>query len=253
MHVTDITISGTEYHPGDSMYVEARIQKDYLDLGPYDLAMYVKKKTAPSYAWERVGSATGNIGLFTSSAVIPMPSFTVPSTPGEYYVGVLDTGNIGGKYGATVDEVLRHFGAYRSFTVTLPPPAGMAQLNVYTYPEDASIYINGEKMGTGSVVGYNVTPGIYKIAAKKALYRDASTMVTVGQGEVIPVELTLEPYIDSTVILYAGAGLLLAGVAYVIINRRAREKAISAGKAVYAAGGELYHKVGDAYVKVRDA
>ena len=78
-------------------------------------------------------------------------------------------------------------------------------------------------------------------------------MVTVGQGEVIPVELILEPYIDSTVILYAGAGLLLAGVAYVIINRRAREKAISAGKAVYAAGGELYHKVGDAYVKVRDA
>ena len=29
MYVTDVTISGTEYHPGETMYVTARIQKDY--------------------------------------------------------------------------------------------------------------------------------------------------------------------------------------------------------------------------------
>ncbi len=257
MYVTDITISGTEYHPGESIRADARIQKDYADLGPYDLAMYIKKKSAPAHAWERVGGTTGDIGMFAGNAIINMPSFTVPGTPGEYYIGVLDVGNIGTERGATVDEVLRSTNAYRAFSVTTPPPPGQAQLNVYTYPDDAMIYINGKKEGVGSVIGYNVAPGIYKIVAKKFLYEDASTMVTIGLGEVTPIELTLKPYLDSdnltTIALYAGAGLLLAGTAYVIVNRKARAKAISAGKSAWTKGGELYQKAGETYVKVRDA
>lgn len=257
MYVTDVTISGTEYHPGETMDVTARIQKDPADLGDYALATYIKKKTASAYAWERVGSKTGSIGLGSGNASISMPSFTVPSATGEYYVGVLDEGNIGSDRGATVDEVLQSTNAMRAFSVTTPPPAGQAQMNVYAYPSDATIYINGEKAGTGSVVGHNVQPGIYQVTAKKFLYEDATAMVTVNAGDVVPVELTLNPIIDSdditTLALYAGAGLLLAGTAYVLVNKKARARATEYGRTAWDKSKKAYGRAGELYVKVRDA
>ena len=257
MYVTDVTISGTEYHPGETMDVTARIQKDYWDLGDYALATYIKKKTASTYAWERMGSKTGSIGLGAGNASISMPSFTVPSKPGEYYVGVLDEGNIGSSRGATVDEVLRNTGAFKLFSVTMPPPVGKAQLNIYTYPSDATIYINGEKAGVGSVIGKNVNPGIYQITAKKFLYEDETVIVTIGVGEVMPVELTLNPIIDSDdlrkVALLAGAGILLAGVAYVVINKRARARAIELGRTAWDKSKKAYGRAGELYAIARDA
>ncbi len=257
MYVTDVTISGTEYHPGETMYVTARIQKDYWDLGDYALSLYIKKKTDSAYAWERICSATGSIGLGAGNASINMPSFTVPSKPGEYYVGVLDDGNVGTGRGATVDAVLRSTNALRLFAVTTPPPVGKAQLNIYAYPSDATIYIDGEKIGTGSVIGRNVQPGIYQITAKKFLYEDETVIVTIGVGEVMPVELTLNPIIDSgditTLALYAGAGLLLAGVAYVVINKRARARAIELGHGAWKKGKKAYGRAGELYAIARDA
>lgn len=257
MYVTDVTISGTEYHPGETMYVTARIQKDYFDLGDYALSLYIKKKTDSAYAWERICSANGSIGLGAGNASISMPSFTVPSKPGEYYVGVLDDGNVGTGRGATVDAVLRSTNALRLFAVTMPPPVGKAQLNIYTYPSDATIYIDGEKAGVGSVIGKNVNPGIYQITAKKFLYEDETVIVTIGVGEVMPVELTLNPIIDSgditTLALYAGAGLLLAGVAYVVINKRARARAIELGHGAWEKGKKAYGRAGELYAIARDA
>lgn len=257
MYVTDVTISGTEYHPGETMMVDARIQKDYWDLGDYALSVYTKKKTDSAYAWERVCGKTGSIGILGGNYTVDMPSFTVPSKPGEYYVGVLDDGNVGTDRGATVDAVLRSTNALRLFAVTTPPPVGKAQLNIYAYPSDATIYIDGEKIGTGSVIGRNVDPGMYQITAKKFLYEDATTMVTVGMGEVVPVELTLNPIIDSgditTLALYAGAGLLLAGTAYVLVNKKARAKATEYGRTAWDKSKKAYGKAGELYVKVRDA
>jgi len=257
MYVTDITISGTEYHPGETMDVTARIQKDYLDLGDYALSLYIKKKTDSAYAWERICAANGSIGLGAGNASISMPSFTVPSKPGEYYVGVLDDGNVGTGRGATVDAVLRSTNALRLFAVTSPPPVGKAQLNIYAYPSDATIYIDGEKIGTGSVIGRNVQPGIYQITAKKFLYEDETVIVTIGVGEVMPVELTLNPIIDSgditTLALYAGAGLLLAGVAYVVINKRARARAIELGRTAWDKSKKAYGRAGELYAIARDA
>ena len=257
MYVTDVTISGTEYHPGETMYVTARIQKDYFDLGDYALSLYIKKKTDSAYAWERICAANGSIGLGAGNASISMPSFTVPSKPGEYYVGVLDDGNVGTGRGATVDAVLRSTNALRLFAVTMPPPVGKAQLNIYTYPSDATIYIDGEKAGVGSVIGKNVNPGIYQITAKKFLYEDETVIVTIGVGEVMPVELTLNPIIDSgditTLALYAGAGLLLAGVAYVVINKRARARAIELGHGAWEKGKKAYGRAGELYAIARDA
>ena len=257
MYVTDVTISGTEYHPGETMNVTARIQKDYWDLGDYALSLYIKKKTDSAYAWERICAANGSIGLGAGNASIEMPSFTVPSKPGEYYVGVLDDGNVGTGRGATVDAVLRSTNALRLFAVTTPPPVGKAQLNIYTYPSDATIYINGEKAGVGSVIGKNVNPGIYQITAKKFLYEDETVIVTIGVGEVMPVELTLNPIIDSgditTLALYAGAGLLLAGVAYVVINKRARARAIELGHGAWEKGKKAYGRAGELYAIARDA
>jgi hypothetical protein len=257
MYVTDITISGTEYHPGETMMVDARIQKDAWDLGDYALSLYIKKKTDSAYAWERICAANGSIGILGGNYTVDMPSFTVPSKPGEYYVGVLDDGNVGTDRGATVDAVLRSTNALRLFAVTTPPPVGKAQLNIYAYPSDATIYIDGEKIGTGSVIGRNVDPGIYQIAAKKFLYEDAATIVTVGMGEVVPVELTLNPIIDTgditTLALYAGAGLLLAGTAYVLVNKKARAKATEYGRTAWDKSKKAYGKAGELYVKVRDA
>jgi len=257
MYVTDVTISGTEYHPGETMNVTARIQKDYWDLGDYALSLYIKKKTDSAYAWERICAANGSIGLGAGNASISMPSFTVPSKPGEYYVGVLDDGNVGTGRGATVDEVLRSTNALRLFAVTSPPPVGKAQLNIYAYPSDATIYIDGEKIGTGSVIGRNVDPGIYQITAKKFLYEDETVIVTIGVGEVMPVELTLNPIIDTGDItrlaLYAGAGLLLAGVAYVVINKRARARAIKLGRTAWDKSKKAYGRAGELYAIARDA
>ena len=257
MYVTDVTISGTEYHPGETMYVTARIQKDYLDLGDYALSLYIKKKTDSAYAWERICAANGSIGILGGNYTVEMPSFTVPSKPGEYYVGVLDDGNVGTGRGATVDAVLRSTNALRLFAVTTPPPVGKAQLNIYTYPSDATIYIDGEKAGVGSVIGKNVNPGIYQITAKKFLYEDETVIVTIGVGEVMPVELTLNPIIDSgditTLALYAGAGLLLAGVAYVVINKRARARAIELGHGAWEKGKKAYGRAGELYAIARDA
>ena len=257
MYVTDVTISGTEYHPGETMYVTARIQKDYFDLGDYALSLYIKKKTDSAYAWERICAANGSIGLGAGNASISMPSFTVPSKPGEYYVGVLDDGNVGTGRGATVDAVLRSTNALRLFAVTMPPPVGKAQLNIYTYPSAATIYIDGEKAGVGSVIGQHVNPGIYQITAKKFLYEDETVIVTIGVGEVMPVELTLNPIIDSgditTLALYAGAGLLLAGVAYVVINKRARARAIELGHGAWEKGKKAYGRAGELYAIARDA
>jgi len=259
MKVTHITVSGTEYHPGETMDVTAYIQKDPLDVGTYDLAMYVKKKTASASAWELIDRKDGMMdpSPWVGSAAIPMPGFVVPNKVGEYYVGVLDTGNIGSSQGATVDEVLRNTGAFKLFSVTMPPPVGKAQLNIYTYPSDATIYIDGEKAGVGSVIGKNVNPGIYQITAKKFLYEDETVIVTIGVGEVMPVELTLNPIIDSddmtTIAIYAGAGILLAGVAYVVINKRARARAIELGHGAWEKGKKAYGKAGELYVKVRDA
>jgi len=259
MYVTDVTISGTEYHPGETMYVTARIQKDPFDTGTYDLAMYVKKKTAPASAWELIDRKDGMMdpSPWVGSAAIPMPGFVVPNKVGEYYVGVLDTGNIGASQGATVDEVLRNTGAFKLFSVTMPPPVGKAQLNIYTYPSDATIYIDGEKAGVGSVIGKNVNPGIYQITAKKFLYEDETVIVTIGVGEVMPVELTLNPIIDTGDItrlaLYAGAGLLLAGVAYVVINKRARARAIELGRTAWDKSKKAYGRAGELYAIARDA
>ena len=186
-----------------------------------------------------------------------MPSFTVPSKPGEYYVGVLDDGNVGTGRGATVDAVLRSTNALRLFAVTTPPPVGKAQLNIYAYPSDATIYIDGEKIGTGSVIGRNVQPGIYQITAKKFLYEDETVIVTIGVGEVMPVELTLNPIIDSDdlrkVALLAGAGILLAGVAYVVINKRARARAIELGRTAWDKSKKAYGRAGELYAIARDA
>ena len=257
MYVTDVTISGTEYHPGETMNVTARIQKDYFDLGDYALSLYIKKKTDSAYAWERICAANGSIGLGAGNASISMPSFTVPSKPGEYYVGVLDDGNVGTGRGATVDAVLRSTNALRLFSVTMPPPVGKAQLNIYTYPSDATIYIDGEKAGVGSVIGKNVNPGIYQITAKKFLYEDETVIVTIVVGEVMPVELTLNPIIDSDdlrkVALLAGAGILLAGVAYVVINKRARARAIELGHGAWEKGKKAYGRAGELYAIARDA
>lgn len=257
MYVTDVTISGTEYHPGETMYVTARIQKDYFDLGDYALSLYIKKKTDSAYAWERICAANGSIGLGAGNASISMPSFIVPSKPGEYYVGVLDDGNVGTGRGATVDEVLRSTNALRLFAVTTPPPVGKAQLNIYAYPSDATIYIDGEKIGTGSVIGRNVQPGIYQITAKKFLYEDETVIVTIGVGEVMPVELTLNPIIDTGDItrlaLYAGVGLLLAGTAYVLVNKKARAKATEYGRTAWDKSKKAYRRAGELYAIARDA
>ncbi len=225
MKVVDISVNGTEFHPGDYLQVEARIQKDYFDLGPYDLAMYIRPKRGSAQDWQRVAHTTGSIGLITGQATIPMPSVPVPTAAGEYYVGVLDTGNIGSTQGATVDEVLRNTATYRAFTVTMPPPTNKGQLNVYAYPEDAEIYINDVYVGSRSVVGHNVAPGVYKITAKKFLYSTDTATVSVPVGEVVAVELALTPIVTTQMIAVALLGIgaiAILGTGIYVVTRSAK-------------------------------
>lgn len=267
MYVADMTISGTEFHPGEALEVGVWVQKHYGDvLGNYNLIVYIKKKNAPQYAWERVASLSGRIGVVGSPAYVVIPNVIVPSEPGEYLIGVLDTSCIASNLGNTIHEVLTNTDAIRQFSVTYPPPPGMAQLNIYTYPNDAEIYIDGVWKGTGNVTGYNVPPGMYQIMATKDGYNPTTQMVTAGPGQVIPVELLLEPLPESntltTIIIWGGLGLVLVGGMYIIVNRSAREKAtkiaqqawhvgVRAGQAAYSTAGKVYDEASQLYTKAR--
>lgn len=228
MKVVDITVNGREFHPGDYIQVEAQIQKDYFDVGPYDLKAYMKPARGSSQDWQQVAHVTGSIGLFTGTATISIPNIPVPAAPGEYYIGVLDTGNIGSTQGRNVDEVLRYTGAYRLFTVTIPPPSNKGQLNVYAYPEDAEIYIDDVFVGYGSVTGHNVDPGIHHISARKFMYTSDTATVTVPAGETVPVELVLTPKITTKTIALAmlgiGAVAILGVGAYMVIKDRDQDQ-----------------------------
>ncbi len=262
MYVTNVTATGTEYHPGETIYVSARLQKGLSDLRGYSVSVYTKPKSGAAHTWTKVQEQSGVIDWvpWVRYENIALPGFPAPTSPGEYQVGVVENSNVDTSRGNTVDSVIRTNGAFFPFTVTTPPPHGKAQLNIYAYPGDAEIYINGNRIGAGSVIGLNVMPGMYHIVVKKSFYQDGTQMITASPGEVIPVEITLNSIFNmgnlSTLAGYAGGGLLLVGGAYVLINRRARARAISASQTAWTKGKELggqaYQIAGDTYTLVRD-
>lgn len=187
MWVSDISIDGTEFHPGEAISAQALVHWDLLDLGNFHVASYYRKKNAQY--WTRITSFTGTLEMNQNPHWVSIPDFPVPSQVGEYEFGALDQGNLE-TYG-TAEAVFKKHGAYRSFSVTPEPTPGMGQLSIYTFPEGATIYLNGESLGEGNIIGLDVSPGIYEIKATKFGYKDETKRVTVAEGSVVPVEIVL--------------------------------------------------------------
>lgn len=224
MWVSDISIESTEFHPGEAISAQALLHWDWFDFGEYRIATYYRKKNASH--WIRITSVQGWLGLNQNPYWVSVPEFPVPSQIGEYEFGVLDTGNL--ETLGSAEAVFKKHGSYRSFSVTLPPTPGMGQLNIYTLPDKATIYLNGENIGEGNIVGLNVDPGMYEIKVSKFGYKDASKQVTVAEGSVVPVEFTLTSiFAPEELIKYAPiviGGILVGTVVVIAASPKARNK-----------------------------
>jgi len=104
----------------------------------------------------------------------------VPDSPGKYGIG----GN-----GKDEGQVVRHC---HTINIYRPPPPKKAKLVVRTDPSEATIYIDGEKVGK-SPVKKVVEAGMHKIVAKKKGYKKAVVNKGVKKGETKEVKLKLEP------------------------------------------------------------
>ena len=267
MYVVDVRVNPTKYQPGEQMTVSATIQKDPLDLGSYDLEVFIKRENDPAYAWESVKRQSGwmSANPFQGRENITFTDITAPINAGNYLIGVLDTYNIGSTQGNTVDEVLRYTSAIRKFRVDPPLNPLKCRLTVHTYPADAEVFLNDNRVNPWAIP--DLDPGIYQVTVKKLFHKTATEMVTLRAGDSVEMEFILEPQLGTedimTVVMYAGAGLLLVGGVYVLINRSARAKAIAVGKTAlehgrvlggqaYQVAGGAYGLAGDLYTQVRD-
>jgi hypothetical protein len=71
-----------------------------------------------------------------------------------------------------------------TFTVTSPgETATTSSIFFETYPEGATVMLNGAKIGTGVFTYYNVTPGTYKVLIQKSRYEDYTGSITVLEGK----------------------------------------------------------------------
>ncbi|HBT25568.1 MAG TPA: hypothetical protein DEA58_02590 [Pseudothermotoga sp.] len=86
-------------------------------------------------------------------------------------------------------------GETKNINLTLSPIS--AQLNVFTTPSGASIYVDGKYVGITRPSGLNVDvePGTHTITARLSNYEDATLTINVQPDEVRTVNITLSPVV----------------------------------------------------------
>ena len=224
MWVSEISMEGTEYHPGGVISAQALVHWDWFDPGGYKLATYYRKKNAAK--WTYVGTTEGTLNWGQNPHWVSVPNFTVPTTYGEYEFGIIDWGNLE-TYG-TVEEVMRVHQSYLPFSVTPQPPPGMGQLNIYSYPEGASVYLNDTPIGETNIIGYNVDVGMHEVRLSKWGYKEHTEYVTVDEGKTVPVTATLKSsFSPEELVKYVPlvlGGIVVGTIVVVAASPKARNK-----------------------------
>ncbi|MEJ5228946.1 MAG: PEGA domain-containing protein [Pseudothermotoga sp.] len=133
--------------------------------------------------------------LFLDGAYIGVSPIQVDVQPGQHTVLATMPG-----YSAAQQSFSVVPGETKTINLTLIPE--QATLNIFTSPSGASIYVNNQYKGVAGPAGLSisVTPGTYTITARLSNYQDASSIVTVGSGEVRRIDLTLMPIIRKGVL-----------------------------------------------------
>lgn len=224
MWVSEISMEGTEYHPGGVIRAQALVHWNIFDIGTYKLATYYRKKNAAK--WTHVGTTEGTLNWGQNPHWVSVPNFTVPTTYGEYEFGIIDWGNLE-TYG-TVEEVMRVHQSYLPFTVTPQPPPGKGQLNIYSYPEGATVYLNGTRIGETNIVGYNVDVGMHEVKFSKWGYKEQIEYPIVEEGKTVPVTANLKSsFAPEELVKYMPlvlGGIVVGTIVVVAASPKARNK-----------------------------
>jgi glutaredoxin-related protein len=153
----------------------------------------------PEQATLKVYSSPAGASIYVNGqyrGVAPSAGLTLTLTPGTYTVEARLSG-----YQDASTTVTLNPGESRSITLTLLPRK--ATLNIFTNPVGASIYVNGNYVGTTRSTGLSVQvdPGTHTIMARMSGYQDTTVLVNVGSGETKRVDITLPPIIRTGFLL----------------------------------------------------
>jgi len=153
----------------------------------------------PEQATLKVYSSPAGASIYVNGqyrGVAPSAGLTLTLTPGTYTVEARLSG-----YQDASTTVTLNPGESRSITLTLLPRK--ATLNIFTNPVGASIYVNGNYVGTTRSTGLSVQvdPGTHTIMATMSGYQDTTVTVNVGSGETKRVDITLPPIIRTGFLL----------------------------------------------------
>jgi glutaredoxin-related protein len=153
----------------------------------------------PEQATLKVYSSPAGASIYVNGqyrGVAPSAGLTLTLTPGTYTVEAKLSG-----YQDASTTVTLNPGESRSITLTLLPRK--ATLNIFTNPVGASIYVNGNYVGTTRSTGLSVQvdPGTHTIIATMSGYQDTTVTVNVGSGEIKRVDITLPPIIRTGFLL----------------------------------------------------
>lgn len=153
----------------------------------------------PEQATLKVYSSPAGASIYVNGqyrGVAPSAGLTLTLTPGTYTVEARLSG-----YQDASTTVTLNPGESRSITLTLLPRK--ATLNIFTNPVGASIYVDGNYVGTTRSTGLSVQvdPGTHTIIATMSGYQDTTVTVNVGSGETKRVDITLPPIIRTGFLL----------------------------------------------------
>lgn len=71
-------------------------------------------------------------------------------------------------------------------------PSDSARLTVQSRPGAASVWVNGDSVGTTPLRGHSLTPGVYFLSVRAQGYRNADTVVTLPRGGTPEFTFALE-------------------------------------------------------------
>ncbi|MDK2922930.1 MAG: hypothetical protein PWQ90_371 [Pseudothermotoga sp.] len=156
---------------------------------------------SPEEATLKVYSIPAGASIYVNGqyrGVAPSSGLTLKLPPGSYSVEARMSG-----YHSSSTTVTLNPGETRTITLTLVPIVRKGTLNIFTNPVGASIYVDGNYVGTTRSTGLSVQvdPGTHTIIATLDGYQDTSVTVNVGSGETKRVDITLPPIIRTGFLL----------------------------------------------------
>lgn len=153
-----------------------------------------------------VGCATPGATLYVNDEMKGTGSWSGALAPGEYLLEARKEGYYAQKQPLTLGEK-------ENKTITLPAlTARVGSLDVNYTPQDAEVYIDGQKVGTSPDVFRNLLIGTHKVELRKDGYANKSLTVTIEEGQTASLSGALEKGFSSD-----GRTFTVKGVTFTMI------------------------------------